>query len=32
MLPDIPADELASCLDRAAGRLLRRAGIRYAPG
>jgi IrrE N-terminal-like domain len=31
MLPDIPADELASCLDRTAGRLLRRAGVRTPP-
>ncbi|HEY1603306.1 MAG TPA: ImmA/IrrE family metallo-endopeptidase [Pirellulales bacterium] len=31
MLPDIPADELAACLDRTASRLLRRAGVRTPP-
>lgn len=31
MFPDIPADELAACLDRTARRLLRRAGVRRPP-
>ena len=31
MLPDIPAEQLADCLDRTAGRLLCRAGVRQPP-
>lgn len=31
MLPEIPAEELTACLDRAAGRLLRKAGVRAPP-
>src|SRR5665213_1285633 len=31
MLPDLPAEELASVLDRAAAWILRRAGVRRPP-
>jgi len=31
MLADVPAEELAACLDRVAGQLLRRTGVRTPP-